>query len=92
MYRAASMKLRAGNLFVAKLGHGSVFDGNRNTPVVSVRKEPEGWVAALWVPGGEWSDIEGTWTTREEAQRALLEHCAAVLPSRWWPLLLDLWR
>ena len=85
------MKLSAGNLFVAKLGPGDVFDGDRDTPVVSVRKEQEGWIAALWLPGAAWTDVGGAWPTREEAQRALVEHCASVLPARWWPFLHQLW-
>lgn len=85
------MQLRAGNLLVAKLGPGDVFDGDRDAPVVSVRKEPNGWIAALWMPGAAWTDLDGVWPTREEAQRALLEHCGAVLPARWWPFLHDLW-
>lgn len=85
------MKLRPGHLFVAKLGQGSVFEGDRDTPIVSVRKERDDWVAALWQPGGGWGDLDGTWPTREEAQRALVAHCTSVLPPRWWPLLVDLW-
>lgn len=88
---ALPVKLRAGNLFVAKLGERSVFEGEKGAPVVAVRKEQDAWVAALWTQGDEWQDLDGKWPTREEAQRALLEHCASVLPARWWPLLLDLW-